>query len=375
MRRAVLTLSIVLSLHADNAWAQRFADIVRDLNVMQNRMVAGDSVARDQAAKQFDAVERAIGAADPAIWTDESNVRAAIVYLLCGGASGKLRAFLDAKNVDGSLSPLLAASVQYADGDPAAAKALSGFDARQYPPLLGGHLALVQGGALMGSDKPRAIELFDLARLLMPGSLVEEAALRREMSILDPSRDGEKLGLLAVRYATKYRASPFARHFWEMLPAMALSTPASASQGARFGLIFDKAPPNERIDFYLALSRRALLAGNLVEAGATVDKAASVGSDAMARKRVGAYRIALATLRDEQSASALRALDVAGLPRADIDLIELVTSVETKLSAVAPTDARQSAAIAPEEERYEVETAVRRALSDSDELLKRAERQ
>lgn len=373
MRRAGWIM-LLLSIVAMEAHAQPFADMVRDLNSMQSRMAFGDAAAREQAARQFDLIERSISEADAPLLSDERNARAAIIYLLCGGAPGKVRDLVRSSRVNETLSALLEASLQYADGDAAATNALMHFDARQYPPALGGHLALVQAGLLIGTDNARAIALLDLARLLMPGSLVEEAALRREISILDPVRDAEKLGLLAVRYASKYASSPFARHFWALLPAIARGVPTSSLLASRFAVVLDKAPTGERADLYLALSRRALLAGKFEEAEKAIEMATKDIPGASVERRIKTYRTVLSALEDRRSFSALRALETAGLPPEDIELVELAASVGAKLEA--PSDNRnQTGDDAVEEEKSEMAENARRALAQADELLKRAGRQ
>jgi chemotaxis protein MotC len=368
MRTAQWIILLASIFVAIDARAEQLVDMVRDLNALQNRMVAGDAAARERSAQQFDLIERMFAKADPEILSEEGNMRAAIVYLLCGGASEKLRDLASTRRARNDLGALLDASLLYAAGDPGASEALMRFDARQYPASLGGHLALVQAGALIGADNARAIALLDLARLLMPGSLVEEAALRREISILDPSRDGEKLGLLAVRYAAKYASSPFARHFWSQLPNMAEAAPASATFSSRFDLVLNKAPASERINLYLARSRRALLAGNFGESERAIEMAERDVPDARSRRRIGVYHAALATLRDQQGVSALRGLEIADLPVEDAELVRLAMSVGAKLEA--PSDEK----VAPEEEKDELATMARRALAEADELLKRADR-
>lgn len=373
MMRVLATLALFALAGCVEARAQSLADLVRDLNAMQNRMVAGDMAARDRAASQFDLIEKAIESADPTSWVEERHARAAIIYLLCGGASGGLHGLAESRGFNETLSPLLAASLLYADADPRARDALAAFDARRYPAMLGGHLALVQGGALIGTDNARAIALFDLARLLMPGSLVEEAALRREISVLDPVRDEEKIGLLAIRYATKYASSPFARHFWELFPGIALA--ATALSPSRVDLVLDKAPPAERLDFYLALSRRAVLAGNFPDADTALAKAEKAGLDPQQGKRVAAYRSVLSALRDDRGSAALRGLDTAGFPVEDMRLVKLVASVGMKLEkAVDSAFPSPGAGEASKDDKYEVEENVRKALAQTDELLKRANR-
>ena len=81
-----------------------------------------------------------------------------------------MREIHDAGFIVGDEAPLLEAALLNAEGDEGAAERLAAFDPQRYPPLVGGHLALVQGGALVGKDNLQAIAKLDLARLLMPTS-------------------------------------------------------------------------------------------------------------------------------------------------------------------------------------------------------------
>lgn len=369
--RAFVAFLFAAALPCVGARAESMADMVRDLNAMQNRMVTGDATARDQSARQFDLIEKAIANVDSASWREERHARAAIVYLLCGGAAGGLRGVLAAKHFDEGLSSLLDASLLYAEGDPRARNALMAFDARQYPAMLGGHLALVQGGTLVGIDNAKAIGLFDLARLLMPGSLVEEAALRREISILDPVRDNEKLGLLSVRYAAKYSSSPFARHFWELFSNIALGFDGMAPPTSRVDLVLEKAPQPERFAFYLALSRRFILAGGFADADAALAKARMSALDPMQSRRVSAYLATLSALRGDQRATVLREIETSGLPDEDVRLVSLAASVGVRLEKPIDSSSQGDEA-SLSDDKYELEESVRHALAQTDELLKRA---
>ncbi|MCX7900234.1 MAG: hypothetical protein N2444_09170, partial [Methylocystis sp.] len=195
-----------------SASSQELPDLVRALNSLQNRMAMGDKSARRAIMEQSALVELAIVATPPDGWAEERNVRAAALYLLCGGAPGKLREIYDAQFVPTPLAPLLEASLAQAETHKA--DALSKFDAREFPPILGGHIALIQGDALLGVDKQKALTFLDLARLLTPESLVEEAALRHEINALDPAQDAERLIRLAERYLSCYAASPSDDLFW-----------------------------------------------------------------------------------------------------------------------------------------------------------------
>ncbi len=362
-RQGLLAASMLCSL-SGAAHGGEFAEMVRELNVMQNHMVAGEAKARDQAARQFDLIEKAIGALEPESWADEKNQRAALIYLLCGGAPAGLREIHEAQFDAGKLEGLLGAGIDYAEGA-GDSKALQDFDARHLPPMLGGHLALVQGSALMGADNARAIMLFDLARLLMPGSLVEEAALRREIAILDPVRDVSKLVLLSTRYASKYLESPYAPNFWDVLRRATIADPQFFGRAPKFEPIFAKGPAGERAAFFLAVARMALLAGDFEEARRTIDIAGRTATHPIMVKRIDAYRRVLATLTQETGAPPLTQKEIDGLDKKDSALVGIASSVSAGLSA--RPEARAAA-----DEDYEIANLARREIAKSDELLRKA---
>jgi hypothetical protein len=149
---------------------------------------------------------------------------------------------------------------------------------------------------------------------------------------------------------------------------------ATALPPSRVDLVLDKAPSAERLDFYLALSRRSLLAGTFLEADAALAKVGKIELDPQQGKRLATYRAVLSALREEQGVAALRGLDIASLPGEDARLVKLAASVGARLEK--PIDAALSlgAGEAPSDDTYDVEESVRKALAQTDELLKRANR-
>lgn len=364
--------------------ASEFAALVRDLNTMQNRMVMGDEKANAAATFQLQLIEESFASFDLEIWKDEKNIRAAAVYLLCGGAPAKLRKVYDEKRFPEDAAPLLLASLNYAEGHRrSAAKLLMDFDPRRYPSVLGGHLALAQGGSMIGADNARAISLLDLARLLMPASLVEEAALRREVAIVDPLRNNDKLYLLGNRYVTKYLASPYAANFWYEFSTTlrVVSSRLDMPTMAKFEALLDKAPSADRAQTYLAMARQALLAGKIAAAAGSIAKAESITDMPTTRNRVLAYRAAISALTGESTASlaALRQVDRSGLPRGDVEMIGIVESAISRLDeSVDAMETRWSqreatidASGKANAETPAVVLAARQALEQTEALLRR----
>src|SRR5205814_234044 len=136
---------------------------------------------------------------------------------------------------------------------------------RIIPLSLSGQIALVQGTLLASSDPSRAIERLDEARLLSPGTLVEEAALRREVLLVGQAENFEKFEFLTFAYVRHYGNSIYAGDFWQRFSS-ALTRSSLALDERRFvriSAMLDQLDRASRLKVYLALSRTALVRGRL----------------------------------------------------------------------------------------------------------------
>lgn len=356
-----------LFLSASTVRGAEFPALIQELNVSQNRMAAG-AASVDDVTRRLDEVERWIAASDPSVWQEERNVRAGVVYLLGGGRTQALRDMRDAGFMHASTVPLLDAALDYAEGKQDASKNLLTFDARSFPALLGGHVALVQGGSLIGVDDRRATDLLELAVLLMPASLVEEAALRREVSFLEPESGGRKIAVAADRYEMKYRASPFAAQFWESVRRITDRAAEIDDKTllTRLEAVFDKAPQAERREFRLALCRQMVFAGRLDEARTELDSA-EAGADESARRRIAFYRSTLDALASRFAVPESIQREAQALGADERQFASIATNVVARLWR-----ADEKAAATTGDENLPILGAARRAIAESDALLERA---
>ncbi len=326
---------------ASIACAQDFAESVRELNAAQNRMAIGRQNAKEQVETRLKAVEALIPALEPDAWTQSRNIRAAVIYLLSGGETDVLREIFDAGFIVGNEAPLLEAALLNAEGDERGTDRISTFDPTHYTALLGGHLALVQGGALVGRNNVQAIAKLDLARLLMPTSLVEEAALRREIRALDASKHREKILALAAIYAARYRASPYARNLISDLRMFLLKPEVDADQefATKLEQILEIAPASERLEIYLARCRAALAAGRFDEARRRLANAFSVAETREMRERLSAYQTLFARIEapSHQTISVKEPTALASLTPDDKRIISIVGAVLSRLDIPSPT--------------------------------------
>jgi len=376
MTRPFLTIILIMGLTIFSAAssAAEFVDMVRDLTALQNRMVTGDEKARELVAQQFDAIETKIPELGPDEWGLTKNTRGAIVYLLGGGAPTAIRELYDAGFFSPEDASLVEASLLYAEGGPEAKAKLKSFDPRAYPAVLGGHLALVQGGALIDEKNPAASDALDLARLLMPTSLVEEAALRREMRILDPAKSAAKLDALAQIYVRKYLKSPYARNFWAEIRALIFRTPRDANleMAERFSAILDNAPEAEQFDLKATIFRSALLKGNTGEATLWLDKAAAVAAPGPNQERVIFYRSLMAELGVAADTKERKPAGPVSTPRDPDDrlLRDLATNVVRRIE-ISGTAATSNKDLTPPDEPSGIEKSAHALIEEVDSLLRK----
>ena len=128
-------------------------------------------------------------------------------------------------------------------------------------PRLAGEVAFARSVLATKRDQKAAVSFLDWARLVAPGGLVEEAALRREIALIAEARDAPRAAMLTRQYATRFGASLYAADFFRELARLI----------ARFGLADDPAnyqllsgaaaslPPDGRRDFLLTLAKAAIV--------------------------------------------------------------------------------------------------------------------
>lgn len=380
---------LVTALTMERAMGLEPTEMVRTLNGLQSQMALGDTSARNATSKQIERIEQTLPVVALEAWKDVKNARAAAIYLLSGGSSRTIRKLLDARLFSDDDNALVSGSLAFAEGrSREAAKLLRPIDPKRLPAALGGHLALVQGGLLIGTDNRRASELLDLARLLMPGSLVEEAALRREVSIVDGAYDPEKLLLLGRRYVSRYSGSPFARNFRDELSAAVIRIALNVDDAflAKFEQLFRNMTPSTKFDVHLAIARKAILNARIAVATAQTKKAEPFADNAAARNRLKLYHALIETISGsfEDGMAELQQVDSKSLARADAEMREIVTAAIKPLRDAPDVGASKlahgTAFLSQEAEEAgaaesPIEGSARQAMADADALLQRASKQ
>ena len=207
--------------------------LVRTLQTLQDEISRGNLQAHNAQPELLKRVGEEFQKADASVWNDPRNSRAVVTYLLSGG-SPQVVGTLRSRNVLRVDDAFLDGAIAYIEGRPDDARArLGGINVRSLPATMGAEIALVQSALVAQSDAKAAIDRLDEARLLMPGTLVEEAALRREIFVAGQVDDFDKFEALALQYFRRFKNSIYAGNFRQRF-ALAVARFSFAQQADRF---------------------------------------------------------------------------------------------------------------------------------------------
>ncbi|MBR0963560.1 chemotaxis protein [Bradyrhizobium diazoefficiens] len=321
-------------------------ELVRTLQAVQDGIAHGDMAAHGDHIALIRQIGEKFLAADAGVWSHAQNGQAVVIYLLSGGGPQLVRKLpRDRLNVD---ERLFSGALAYVEGRQDDARdLLKDVKPRMLPSGLGGQVALVQGALFARSEASLAIERLDDARLLLPGTLVEEAALRREILLVGQAEDFDKFEFLTLAYIRHYRNSVYAGDFWQRFSS-GLTQSSLALDERRFARIvtlLEQLDRASRLKLYFVIARNAMLRGRLAVALLAGERALVLSADASAdRERAHFFRGTARVLTDEYDGglAELKALDRSKLPERDIPLLN--ATVQLALDMRKPFAGKSAAA-------------------------------
>ncbi|MGM4990615.1 chemotaxis protein [Tardiphaga sp. 841_E9_N1_2] len=299
--------------------------MVRSLQMLQDQIARGDLDAHNSQPALLKRLGENFLKADAAVWKEPRNSRAAVTFLLSGG-SPQVVASLRSRNVLNIDETIVDGAIAYVEGRTDEAKSkLANIKPRSLPAALGAEIALVQSALVAQDDLKVAIALLDEVRLMMPGTLVEEAALRREIFIVGQDDDFDKFEALAVRYFRRYRHSIYAGNFRQRfaLSVARFSFVQRPDRFPRLVAVLDHLDRASQRALYLLIARTALVRGKTEMTVLAADRVFALSDDDSAeRVRARLYRAAarVATSAHSTAIAELEQIDKAKLSERDVEL-------------------------------------------------------
>ena len=345
------------SAHAQSGGGEPF-ELVRALQSLQDQVARGNARAHASQRVLMARIAEQFAAMKPERWKEPRNARAAVLFVLSGGNSGVLQQLLDSRTPLDLDEKLVKGLLAYGSGQKLqAAEMLHAVDARALDASIAGHVAYVQAELAAEKEPAKAVAYLDEARLLAPGTLIEEAALRRQIALAATDASTDRYRSLAVRYLRRFPDSIYAGNFRNQFAAdLAVSIDASkAQQLESLDSTLRALSRSERRDVCLVIAKVALDRGKVALArfaATAASQAAETGTPEQARAHL-LLAVSLVVTEDlEKGVAALAGIERASLGDEDASLVQAALAVAEQIRrpvaeqapALQPTDVEGSTA-------------------------------
>ena len=235
--------------------------LLRSLQAIQDGIVLGDHSAAEMQRFMLAAIDKRLRESDAAVFDDPRNVDAAFIYAMSGGNPETL-SYLANQDIEGNFDTrVVDALSHYLAGKGGLmvenlAKAVPEYRNSRVGP----YLYLVLGNATAQQNPEKAIEYYDWARLTAPGTNIEEAALRRSISLATRGAMPDKGVAYSLSYARRFRTSPSASQFADVFVELAVVNYSEKTETKIQEILGFMDKPRQR-EVYLRIARRAAIGG------------------------------------------------------------------------------------------------------------------
>jgi chemotaxis protein MotC len=189
------------------------------------------------------------------------NFRALLVYGMSGGNPATLHNAISQLQLDERDKALAAGVIAYLEGDPGAAlNAFAHIELDALPEDIFTFVALVKGSLLAREAPEAALALLDQVRLLAPGTLVEEAALRRSIAITVTTTNADRFARASTQYVARFLHSPYASQFADTFVTGAVTLDGAIGRDRLVDIVSMMDAERERV-IWLRIARSAAIDG------------------------------------------------------------------------------------------------------------------
>ena len=253
--------------------------MIRSLQFVQDTVVLGDHSAMEMQRFLLGTIDERLRTAPASIFDDPRNVDAAMVYAMSGGNPKTLDLLVD-RDVGGHFDPRITDALRnYLGGRGSTnAKSLAETFPEYRNSRIGSYLALVSANSVMRKDPALALSYFDWARLTAPGTIVEEAALRRSIYISAENGWIDKGVAYSNRYARRFLRSPYASQFADLFVKLTVDNFDRMNEAVIREILSFMDVPRQR-EVYLRMARLAAISGKNRLASLAADRAQALAGD------------------------------------------------------------------------------------------------
>ena len=326
----------------------QFRNAIRTLEKIQDATASGEHSAVDVQSKLIIQMGTDLRNTKQSDLQDVRNLRAIAVYLFSGGNPNIAEKQLTPLKIEPRDKALLDGALAYARGEKArAVKYLGEVDLGSLPPTLAGRVALVKAILTSAEDLKAALLLLGTARALMPGTLVEEGALRRCVSFAGKLPDIEQLEHCASSYIRRFPKSIYWQEFEDSFTLSLIEMDYLKAGGTKPQLdsILEDLPPAGHRKMLLMISKAAVGHGRhslAISSAQSARELSLAGSAEMTRSNLYEGAVMIVGEDFESGKTKLEKIDKSLLDPIDRLLLEKALEL-TRLIAQRPGTTEEEA--------------------------------
>ena len=297
------------------------------LQKLQDQIVHGNSQAHQAQREMLELMARDFSKVKNSVWQKRKNAEALLIFMLSGGNPKKIFELLKIKNRPNLPEGLLEGALAFVTGDRRKARELlEPLVLDEFNYNVAAQLAMVKAALHQGEKNDKSIELLNLVKLLKPGTLLEEAALRRSVAIAGEKGKKQLFLKLSSAYSRRFNRSyyvdDFITRFTYYVVRFANGDHKQFLHQA--GTIAKRFSRRNQAVIFLTIARAAILEGKLHLAEYAGQKAIGLVPDSpsfIARTRLylGAANVVLEKL--EEARHLLERIDSTRLDEQDRDIL------------------------------------------------------
>lgn len=233
--------------------------MVYSLQLVQDRIADGDQAALPMQRKLLELIDARLAESTPEDFSDDRNFRSLMIYAMSGGNPTTVQKVVSQLILGEQRARLSAGLLEYVRGETSrAVAALKDIDPREVEPDIGPSLALVKGTLYVNMDPEKSLAFFDFARLAGPGTLIEEAALRRSVSLTSETGDSDRFESVSEQYVRRFLRSPYASQFADYF-VLGVARLHATLKLDRIAEIIDDMNDEQSTVVYLRIARQAAI--------------------------------------------------------------------------------------------------------------------
>lgn len=304
------------------------------------------------------------------------------IFVLSGGDAAVLDRWREGLEPGGVEQRIFEGVAAYGQGRTSEAEAkLLPVNPASLTPMRGGHLSLAQALLTARNDPKRALAHLETAALLLPGTLVEEAALRQSAALAARSGDAGSFSSAAGIYLRRFPHSAFADGFEAQLAFYIARFPDADGAAILQKIMNASAIGWDRClsCFLVSVTHQAVLRGKIELTQAAASAALPlVRQESPERQRLQLYWGATAIVTDkfEEGLQSLHSVREEKLGPEDRELLKASLSLAGKLRKTPVALNQDEPAVAANGKRIfpagSWQETAKRALINADAILKSA---